>query len=372
VYLISQRGWQSSVSHDPLYELEDLIAHACGGTILAPRARQIFERASMYGSATQQRIFKSVVRRTIGPFEPVALPPKTGPEMLICVGIAGYDLEIAAAVPEYRQRFDLIVGYVFDAWRDYPEIARTFDRVFVPLPDEMGEWRKRVGVEARLLPFGVDALVEGGCSDDRPIDLLSYGRVPARYRDPLSTAFNDPKSRRLFLRTEARTPVTFLREPPARRTDHADFQLLYRLLRRSKASLCFDTLHPGMRRFPYSFVTLRWFDALATGCAVVGKRPVTPEADRLMPWRDSTLELPDDPLVAVEMLETLFDDAPRLARIRLRNHYEALAEHDWRLRVRAIFEDLGVALPRGLRGELDQLAERTERARQKALEVGAL
>jgi hypothetical protein len=171
---------------------------------------------------------------------------------------------------------------------------------------------------------------------------------------------------------EARTPATFSREPLDRRSDHADLQLLYRLMRRSKSSLCFDTLYPGMREFPYSFVTLRWFDAFATGCAVVGKRPVTREADRLMPWPDSTLELPDDRDAAVEMLETLFDDVPRLRRIRLRNHYEALAHHDWRLRVRAIFEDLGLALPRGLRGELGQLADRAEGARERALAAGAL
>ncbi|MGH2899176.1 MAG: glycosyltransferase, partial [Solirubrobacteraceae bacterium] len=113
-------------------------------------------------------------------------------------------------------------------------------------------------------------------------------------------------------------------------------------------------------------------DAFATGCAVVGKRPTTPEADRLMPWRESTLELPDDPSSAVEMLDALFDDAARLERIRLRNHYQALAHHDWRLRVRTLFEDLGVALPGGLRGELDQLAERAEGARLKALAAGAL
>lgn len=372
VYLISQRGWQSSVSHDPLYELEDLIAHACEGTILAPRARSVFEKASSYGSVTQQRIVKSLVRRTLGPFERVVLPPKTGPEMLISVGIAGFDLEIVAAIPDYRKRFDLVVGYPFDAWGCYPELAGDFDRVFVPLPDEIHEWKKRVGVEARLLPFGVDALLEGGSGEDRPIDLLSYGRIPPRYRDAFSSAFNDPKSSRLFLRTEARPPVTFSRESLDRHGDHGDFQLLYRLLRRSKASLCFDTLYPGMRLFPYSFVTLRWFDAFATGCAVVGKRPSTPEADRLMPWRDATLDLPDDPQVAVEMLETLFDDGARLERIRLRNHCEALAHHDWRLRVRAMFEELGLALPSGLRGELDQLAERADVARQKALAAEAL
>jgi Glycosyl transferases group 1 len=372
VYLMSQRGWLSSVSHDPLYELEDLIANTCGGTILAPRARPIFEKAVSFGSPVQQRILKGVVRRTVGPFERLTLPPKTGPELLISVGIAGYDLEIVTAAPDYRRRFDLIAGYVFDAWGAYPELARNFDRVFVPLPNELGEWKKRLGVEAKLLPFGVDALCEGGSEADRPIDLLSYGRIPARYRDAFSAAFNAPKSRRLFLRMEARAPRSFAHEPLHRPADHADVRLLYRLLRRSKTSLCFDTLYPGMRRFPYSFVTLRWFDAFATGCAVVGKRPGTPEADRLMPWPDATLELPDDPGSAVDMLETLFDDDARLERIRLRNHFEALTHHDWRLRVRDIFSDFGLELPTGLAGELGQLAERAEVAKQKAKAAGAL
>jgi hypothetical protein len=372
VYLVSQRGWIRSVSCDPLYELEDLIAKSCGGTVLAPRIRPAYEKATSSGSAVHARLLRGLLRRTVGPYERLMLPPKSGPELLISVGIAGFDLEIATAIPEYRHRFDLVVGYVFDAWGGYPEVASTFDRVFVPLPDEMGEWKKRVGVEGRLLPFGVDALVEGGSGTDRPIDLLSYGRIPAPFRDAFSRAFTHPKSKRLFLRTEARKPLIFTHAPPERSNERADYQLLYQLLRRSKASLCFDTLYPGMRKFPYSFVTLRWFDAMATGAAAVGKRPTTPEADRLMPWPESTVELPDDPEAAVEVLEQLFEDTQRLRRIQLRNRYEALARHDWRLRVRDMFQDLGVSVPSGLKTELAQLEEQTLLAKQEAQDGGAL
>jgi hypothetical protein len=160
--------------------------------------------------------------------------------------------------------------------------------------------------------------------------------------------------------------------PYEQRTDHADASLLYQLLRKSKASLCFDTLYPGMRYFPHSFVTLRWFDAFATGCAAVGKRPITPEADRLMPWPDASLDLPEDPERAADLLEDLFEDRARLTRIRLRNHYEALARHDWRLRIRDLLRQLGLPLPSRLTQELEQLERKTAEAERHALEAGAL
>lgn len=371
LYVISRREINSSVSWDPLYEVENIIAETCDATIIAPRAGRAFQVVETK-SGRHVPVLRGLVRRTLGPYTRPVLPPKTGPEACISVVISSPALDIVEAVPDFRARFDLVLGYVFDAWGDYTERLKVFDRVFVPLPEEMEAWKQRDGVKTTLIPFGVDAYEEGGSGADRPIDLISYGRIPRQYHQAFSERWNRASSRVWFMRTAPRKVELYPSLPYDQRDDHADVGALYQLLRRSKASLCFDTAYPGMRQFPYSFVTLRWFDAFATGCAVVGKRPTTSEADRLMPWPESTIELPENPSVAVEMLEAFFADSARLERIRLRNYYEALTRHDWRMRVRDMLNDVGIAIPARLQSHLDQLEERADHAKRAAIEAGAL
>ncbi len=371
LYVISRRELNSSVSWDPLFEVENIIADTCDATIIAPRARRVYQAVEPK-SGRHVPVLRGLVRRTFGPYEPCVLPPKTGPEACISVAISTPNLDVVEAVPGWRERFDLALGYVFDAWGDYTDHLAAFDRIFVPLPDAMEQWQQRSSVKTTLIPFGVDAHEEGGGDADRPIDLISYGRIPRQFHQAFSQRWNRSSSRVLFLRTAPRNVEIYPDRPYAQRDDHADVGALYQLLRRSKASLCFDTAYPGMRKFPYSFVTLRWFDAFATGCAVVGKRPTTPEAERLLPWQESTIEIPDNPSAAVEMLEAFFADSARLERIRLRNYYEALTRHDWRMRVRDMLQSVGMALPARLVSHLDQLEERADKAKQAALAVGAL
>jgi hypothetical protein len=119
--------------------------------------------------------------------------------------------------------------------------------------------------------------------------------------------------------------------------------------------LAFDTLFPGMRKFLYSFITLRWFFGAATGCAIIGKRPTTPLADELLNWKDATIELPDDPQKSVEFIEELLQDTTRLQFIHKNNYIESLARHDWRFRIQSIFKTAGLSCPQGLREELSKL-----------------
>ncbi len=131
--------------------------------------------------------------------------------------------------------------------------------------------------------------------------------------------------------------------------------LLFKILRRTKIALAFDTMYPGMRQFPYSFVTLRWFECGGAGCAILGKRPTAPVADELLCWEDATIELPDDAQASVEFIEELWQDKPRLEATHKRNYAENLARHDWRLRIKLALDCLGVPLPARLVEELSQL-----------------
>ena len=91
-----------------------------------------------------------------------------------------------------------------------------------------------------------------------------------------------------------------------------------------------------------------------------------------MSWEDSSIDLPESPEEAVAFLHGLFDDHERLKRIRLRNYYHALSSHDWRWRLRDMFDSLNVPLPAGLRDELEQLEARAAVAKLNAINAGAM
>jgi len=116
--------------------------------------------------------------------------------------------------------------------------------------------------------------------------------------------------------------------------------------------------YPGMRQFPHSFVTMRWFECGAAGCGIIGKRPTTPLADELLDWEDATIELPDHPQESVKFVEEILQDTSRLNSIHQRNYAENLARHDLRYRIKTMLEQLGIGLPERLVNELSQLKRR--------------
>jgi hypothetical protein len=170
-----------------------------------------------------------------------------------------------------------------------------------------------------------------------------------------SNKFNQPGSEQIYYKSTPRTEEQFPKLPYEMRRDQPDTRLLFHILRHSKLTLAFDPLYPGMRRFPYSFITLRWFYGTATGGAVVGKRPTTPLMDELMNWEDATIELPDDPQKSVEFINELLQDEVRLNSIYKRNYVESLARHDWRHRIQSMLEAVKIPLPQGLLEELSQM-----------------
>ena len=342
-----------------MFQLEDLLVDSCQALLSTPRHRPTF--AAVAGS----RWPRALVRRAVGAFQALALPQADGPQALLLIGLsAGTALDLLGAIPDWRRRFDLVAAWVWDCWEPWPAAARQLDHVFVPVPEQQDEVRRATGVPVTLLPLAADVLRQGSAALERPIDLISYGRISPLHHQAFTAHYNRPDAARIYLRMVSRGS----REPPPSgpweaRADRSETELLYQLLRRSSASLCFDTLYPSDRRFPHSFVTLRWFDAIATGCAALGRRPTTPEADRLLDWEDATVELPEDARESLRFVEGFLGDAPRLAALRARNHAQALARHDWRHRLRDLLAALGLPLPTRLGHELEQLARRAVEVR---------
>jgi len=355
LYLLSCRNTASSVSCDPVYELENLIASTCNATILAPSYRPAVRRARSTGGKVNRWVEKAF-GKTIGRYEPVSpiLPATTGPKVLLVITICGADLSLLSAIKGWRQQFDCVAAYVFDAWGlpIYPSFTQQLDHLFVPMPELITSLHQGLNIPVSFLPFGVDALCQGSIATDRPIDVISYGRIPQPFHNAFAAAFNQPQSSQLYYRATPRRRDYAPALPYEQREDQRDRQLFFQLLRRTKLALAFDTLYPGMREFPYSFVTLRWFEGAATGCTIIGKRPTTPVADELLNWEDATIEIPDDPLAAIAFVQALLADSSRLETIRQRNYWNALAQHDWRWRIQQIFQTLNLPIPHQLAHEL--------------------
>ncbi len=130
--------------------------------------------------------------------------------------------------------------------------------------------------------------------------------------------------------------------------------MMLKLMQRSKMSLAFHLLvePQGIRPRAAQFVTSRWFESLATGCVVVGKRPTGQMAVEMFCWPDALIELPDVPSDGAELIKALVVDDAFLRNTRKRNVLEMCRRHDWRYRIRDIYEHFNLALSVRLRAEL--------------------
>jgi hypothetical protein len=134
--------------------------------------------------------------------------------------------------------------------------------------------------------------------------------------------------------------------------------MMLKLMQRSKLALAFHMMvePQGMRPKARDFVTSRWFEQLAAGCVVLGKRPGL--AEGLFGWTDATIELPDDPADAAGTIAALRTDEAFLASTRRRNVLEMCRRHDWRYRIRDVLRHFEMPLPARLESELLDLDTR--------------
>jgi hypothetical protein len=357
IFVLSSRALGSSVFWDTVFELENIVVRTCNAQLLVPSARDVFQWSyTLYPLAG--RIVRKAVKSTTGVYNLPLLPQLSDkPNVLLMIGISGSDLELLSSIPKWRERFDVVIAYIFDSWAAeiYSKNVSHLDHLFVGIPEIIDELKQSFGIPVSLIPFAADVLVQGSGQLKRSIDLTSFGRIPSQYDTVFSNKFNQPGSEQIYYRSTPRTQELFPKLPYEMRRDEPDARLLFHILRHSKLTLAFDTLYPGMRQFPYSIITLRWFYATATGCAVVGKRPTTPLMDELMNWEDATIELPDDPQKSVEFINELLQDEVRLNSIYKRNYVESLARHDWRHRIQSMLEAVKIPLPQGLLEELSQI-----------------
>jgi hypothetical protein len=78
-------------------------------------------------------------------------------------------------------------------------------------------------------------------------------------------------------------------------------------------------------------------------------------AEEMLCWPDATIDLPDRPIEAAMKIMDLASDGDFLSTTRSRNVIEMCRRHDWRYRMRDIYQYFQLKLPPLLTDELSAL-----------------
>ncbi len=329
--ILSERCARPRPGWDPIIEFEDVAAQACDAKLIAPQHHRFWRRP-----------YRRLLRRYPGPYvRQPRLHASEVPDVLLVVACTPVGIAQVQAIPGWR-RSPLVIAYVIDSFDmdQYPAVTRQLDHVFTPIDTDASIIERRFGVPTSVIPVATDVMRQPDDDSPRPIDLVAYGRQPYAYLESFRSV-DDIIFRDMLPGVDAERHV------------------FWEELRRAKLAAAFNTLTPVCRGriFTHSILTPRWFEALAAGCIVIGRRPRTPLADRILCWEDATIELPDAD-ASPTFVRNLLNDAPRLTAARERNREHLLRGHDWRHRLRDMFEVLGLPLPGRLAVDLQKLEAR--------------
>ena len=325
-------------------EFEDLFHRLDGARILCPEHRSIRSSIGRMKS------------RLLGPF--LRLDDiDAGGELLLVVARVPSDLRMIYALTSARKRFRKIAGYVIDSYftEGYESSVKEYDHVFSTTQEGVDLIRASYGVSSSVLYQGFDCLAWASIDSDRSIDLIGFGRQPTSYHREFQTAFHTHASNILYLHSPigARAGADVWLERP----------MMLKLLQRSKVSLAFHLLvEPvGIRPRAANFVTSRWLESLGTGCLVLGRRPPGQMAVDMFGWSNALIEVPDAPPEVVDFVEAVLADTKFVCETRRRNVVEMCRRHDWRYRIRDIYQHFQLSLPERLTTELVALEELADR-----------
>jgi hypothetical protein len=326
-------------------DLEEILLNTCDATFIYPEAND------------KIRVFKNFRHRLFKSWFKIKDLPTLGkgPNVLLLVGMAYSSLLMLPSLGSLLDKFDKCLVYLFDIYepRYLPKYSiPSIDYLFLPVAEIADEVGKIFPVNTVFLPHAFNALKYASNNLHRCIDVISYGRGNPDLDKCLQENFNQIDNQRFYFHsTFAQAEVTSFKE---HRT------LLANLLAKSQISLCFEP--STVERFRgYSPVLTRWFEGWAAGCTIVGKKPFGKGVAELIDWENSTIEIPDSPSDWLPFLEDLLDNKEMLLANTKRNYRESLLRHDWRYRLKAMFQTAGLPIPEKLDDEIEQLKQKAER-----------
>lgn len=343
------------------HTLEETIESTCNATFLYPLENntiQLFDRFSLSCSGEgalnrlRHRLFKSWYKLD-------ELPSLgAGPNVLLIVGLSVEFLLSMYTLGPLLKQFDRRIAYLLDGVHpnEMDKTALSYlDHLFVISSEIADEANRQLDLSTTFLPLATNTFntVPNLNRYPRWIDVISYGRGNPEFHKFLHGYFNRPESDRVYHHSTFSQPELYDR--------HEHITLLSKLLNCSKISVCFEasTVH---RFRGYSPLLYRWFEAWAAGCTVIGKKPFGQGVAELMDWENSTIDIPEDPGDWADFLEDILADEDTLQQNAVRNYCECVLRHDWRYRLRDMFNTVGLPLPEQLTAEIADLQERAHHA----------
>ena len=354
-YILSNRNNRFSPSQGCLIEFEDVLVNCCNGVLIAPKF-----------VPTSSRL-KRCFEQFINPNQIDIQPNKhnTNKHVLILVCLTIWDCSILQYIPYWRKKFDIVCAYVFDAVlpdsgkpenflsSSFRSLISDLDYLFIPVTGSLEAFREKFNVPVEMIPMACDVMKFGSYQTDRCIDIIGYGRQLTKHSKILAKTYNSPNCKRIYYYTN-HMKISKIHNFYGHR------KLFWKLLHNSYIALAYDVLTTPSNKFSFSFVGQRWFECLAAGCLVVGRRPVCPEANQLLNWEDATIEIPDDKDSVIPFIESLLTDEQRLQSAHYRNYINTLVHHDWRYRIADMLKCLNIDQPTPLRHDLNKLRQQYE------------
>ena len=249
-------------------------------------------------------------------------------------------------------RFEKIAVYFLDGFDSKSLDGINFsmldhvDYFFFAIEEMVEDFRALGKKDSYFVPFGIDALRYAPCSFERHISLLSYGRSNTKYHRYFEREFGELDSSIMYVHSTFDTSKLF---------DQGEHRRLHwKTLLRSKITLCFEPVNVD-RFHGRSPVLYRWFECLAAGSVILGTRPKCASANDILSWEGSTIEIEKSEPSAVEQIRQLLSDQKALDEISWANRFWALKRHDWRYRLKDIFEHIQIPIPPKLTSNISKV-----------------
>ncbi|WP_299832295.1 hypothetical protein [uncultured Roseobacter sp.] len=271
---------------------------------------------------------------------------------LLVIARGPHDLHASLLPPELMRHYGFMIAWVIDGFRheDIPAGWRMgpYDLLAVTRPNDEEIYRRISGKPVIVLNWGTDALGLGSAATDRTVDVLRLGRQPPAWDD-------DDRSARVC----ADHGLSFSGRPPIFDNPLENHAALMRCIGQVRYVIAHSNLAaPAHYTHPtQDYITARWTDALAAGAVVAG---IPPDQDRSVDllWPEALLTFDTIDLTA-NVQRLVQARANWTDRIPLLNHRMALARLDWRWRLKALVDQLGIDAPK-LTGEMSRIAARLE------------
>ena len=337
-------GWSVS------YGLEETLANTCDTTFIYPVSNTTIKLSkALEFSDSHLALLRRCRHRVFKSWYEIDTPPTLGKgcNVLLIIGLQPHFLLSMHALGPLLKKFDLRLGYILDGF-DPQNIDKAategLDHLFVmsaEIADTINASGATTGsaLKASFLPLATNALRVGAKDLHRWIDIIAYGRGNLNLHRCLQMNFNQQEQGRVYFHS------TFSRTDVEDQKEH--ITLLCKLLDRSKLSLCFEA--SNIPRFMgYSPILYRWFEAWASGCTIVGKKPFGKGVAELMDWENSAIDIPDAESDWMPFFKSLLDDSETLSLNAQRNYRECLLRHDWRYRIQQMLQTVGLENPEQL------------------------